>query len=135
MAKHLFISGTAKWAKLDQPDQKYGYYGLDLYLDSEGVKLFKDSDLALKLKDKGDGAFISPKRDPAKLLEGMDEKPKKLIRNGDEYVPFDGLIGNDSKVTCKLQVFKTKNGMGHRLEAVAVEELVPYEGDEGELPF
>lgn len=142
MAKYIFLTGIAKWAKVHKPDQKYNFYGLDLYLDKDSMKAFKESGLSLEIREGDDGSYIRPRRDPEKLFEGMSEKPKVLIRDGSDedgkpvYVPFADNIGNGSFVTCKIEVFETKRGMGHRLEAVAVENLVAYDGgDNDDLPF
>lgn len=143
MAHYSFIPGTAKWAKLDRPDTKFGpQYTIDLYLDKEGLKAYKDSGLAVELRKDEEGTYIRLRRDVSKLFDGMPEKPKKLIWSAEEdkYVDFDRLIGNGSKVIAKVQVYETKRGLtGHRLEAVAVDELVQYDApvdeDQDDLPF
>lgn len=136
MTKYFFLTGTAKWCKLDQPDAKYGFYGLNLYLDKSGMEKFRESGLRLEIKKDDEGEFIRLRRDPEKLREGDDPKPKKLIFEDGEYKPFTKLIGNGSFVTAKVQVYDSKKGPGHRLDAVAVETLVPYEdGEDEDLPF
>lgn len=142
MAKYLFFTGIAKWAKLDKPDDRYGYYGLDLYLDKGSMELFEESGLGLKIHKTDEGDYVRFRRDPDKLFEGMPEKPKKLIFDGKDengksvYVPFADRVGNGSLVTIKVEVYEGKKGTGHRLEAVAVENLVPYsDDDESDLPF
>lgn len=138
MTKYFFLTGTAKWCKLDQPDKKYGFYGLDLYLDASGKEKFLESGLKLDLrKDKETGAeFIKLRRDPEKLRDNDEPKPKKLIFEDGVYQVFTGNIGNGSFVNCKVQVYDSKKGPGHRLDAVAVETLVPYEdGNDEDLPF
>ena len=37
-------------------------------------------------------------------------------------------IGNGSEVTIKVAAYSSVKGKGHRLEAVKVENLIPYEG-------
>lgn len=143
MANYIFMTGKCKWAKLDKPDPKYGFYGIDFYLDKAGMKVFKESGLGLEIKKDEDGEFVRFRRHPDKLFEGMDEKPKKLIFTGEHdaqgksvYEPFADAVGNGSLVTVKVEVYDSKKGKGHRLEAVAVEDLVPYGGSEdADLPF
>lgn len=139
-----FFTGKCKWAKLDKPDEKYNKYAIDLYLDSETEKAFYDTGLSLRVKSDEEGKFVTFSRGIDRLLEGMEEKPKKLIRTGEEdgkpvYEPFEDLIGNGSIVTVKVDVYKLKSrpGNGHRLEAVAVEDLVVFKGTlpASDLPF
>jgi hypothetical protein len=42
---------------------------------------------------------------------------------------FTDAIGNGSTVTAKLSIYDSKFGKGTRLEAVRVDEHVPYEGN------
>lgn len=138
-AKYWFFTGKCKWAKVDQPDRKYGSYQINLYPDKASLVKFKETGLRLEIKKDDDGEFVRFRRDPEKLLEGMDEKPVKLIFDTEtgKYKPFDQNIGNGSLVEVKVQVYDSAKGKGHRLEAVAVHELVPYEGDadQADLPF
>lgn len=138
MSKYIFLSGKAKWAKLDKPDAKYGYYGINLYMDEESEGVFKESGLTLRTKEDEEGKFVTFRRDPEKLFEDMEEKPRKLIFDPEtkEYLPLQEAIGNGSLVTVKVEVYETKKyGMGHRLEAVAVDNLVPYNDDTEDMPF
>lgn len=136
MAKYWFFTGKAKWAKLDKPDEKYGFYSINFYPDD--IPEFKKTGLGLKFHDDDMGTYVRLRRDPDKLLEGMPEKPTKLIYDPETkaYEPFDRLIGNGSLVEVKIQVYDSMKGKGHRLEAVAVHNLIPYgDDDQGDLPF
>lgn len=136
-SKYVFFLGKCQWAKLDKPDEKYGYYGIDLFLDKDNLKKFKESGLTLKIhKDDEGNEYVRFRREPDKLLEDMPEKPKKLIFEDGKYAAFDQLIGNGSLVEVKVQVYDSQKGKGHRLEAVAVHDLIPYgEGTDEDLPF
>lgn len=136
-SKYWFFMGKVKWAKLDKPDEKYGFYTINLYPDKATWLRIKEAGLRVETKTDDDGEFIRLRRDPDKLLEGMDEKPKKLIFEDGEYKPFTKAIGNGSLVEAKVQVYDSARGKGHRLEAVAVHDLIPYEADEeqSDLPF
>lgn len=139
MSGFEFFTGPCKWAMLDKMDEEYRCYKIDLYLDKENLKKFYDSGLQLKIRSDDEGDYVTFRRKVDSLLDGQPEKPKKLINQDGEYIPFDGLIGNGSIVTVKVDVYKLKKikGVGHRLEAVAVESLVPYEGsgEQSDLPF
>lgn len=139
--KTYYLTGKCKWAKLDVPDKEYGLYSIDLYPDEGSWKKFKESGCAVQERQDDDGEnYIRLRRDPKKLFDGMPEKPEKFLYVTHEdgtstYEPFEKLIGNDSVVNCKISVFDTRRGKGHRLEAVAVENLVPYGDDDHEYPF
>lgn len=140
MSGMYFFTGKCKWAMLDKMDEEFRCYKIDLYLDKENLKKFYDSGCMVKIREDDEGTYVTFRRSVDKLLEGMPQKPKKLINQDGEYIPFDQLIGNGSLVTVKVDVYNLKKmkGTGHRLEAVAVEELVPYEGSgqtQDDLPF
>lgn len=125
-------SGTVKWAKVyeGQEDQKYGHYGLDFYPDD--VEDFKSSGVQLQERtDEEGGVFFKLRRTPKKLIKD------KVVDFGTPLVldaegePFDKPIGNGSKVTVKIAVYDTVKGLGHRLEAVRVDEWVEYKKEEG----
>lgn len=140
----IFLTGHVKWTKADMPDPKYGKYTVDFFPDKPSWSVYKKAGFTLKEredKETGD-RYVKFSRDPDKLFPGQPEKPVKLIRDGDledgrpNYVPFEGKIGNGSFVTIKVQVYEGSKGVGHRWEAIAVEDLVPYEGQSQEdLPF
>lgn len=133
----VFLSGTAKWAKVRKPD-KYGKYTIDLYVDPKTLKQARSAGVRVEQKEDEDGVFLRLKRDPEKLFDGMPERPAVHIWNPDEdkYVAFEGLIGNGSQVTVKVAVYDTVRGKGHRFEGVGVDKLVPYESaSDSDLPF
>ena len=141
MATEIFyFEGTAKWAKVNRPDKEYGHYSIDLYMDKDALAAFKESGCRVELKTDDEGTYARFRRNPANLFDDQPEKPKLLTIIGGEdldsfeYQPLEGNIGNGSKVIVKVAVFQTKKGKGHRLEAVAVKELVPYSDNAG-LPF
>ena len=53
--KICYFNGTAQWAKVQEPSEKYESkdkeYSIDLYLDKDILKLFKESGLKLKVKE------------------------------------------------------------------------------------
>ncbi len=132
--KYLYFSGIIKWAKVRKPDEKYQNYTINLYLDSKSKETFDDSGLSLGFKNDEDGEFITFRRPDAKLIkqELVHFGPPTVL--GPDNKPFDGLIGNGSKVTAKVAVYDTIKGKGHRLEIVRVDDLVVYEGGDNGMP-
>lgn len=143
--KYFYFIGTCEWAQVHEED-KFGKTGLKVYLTPGSWETFKKSELRLQTKTDDKGEFVRFSRSWKNVFE--PEKPhgppNVLIRNEaeDRYDPFDGFIGNGSLVNCKVLVYDSKNGKGHRLETIAVENLIPYtpgpknEDENGlEMPF
>lgn len=121
-----FFSGTAKWAgkKLG----KYDTYTFDFYPDEVSLAAYKTSGIRVSPKTDDDGkVFYKLKRD--KSLTKKDGTvidlgpPSFLNADGTE---FTGLVGNGSKVTAKVAVYPTGAGVGHRWEALRIDDLVVY---------
>jgi hypothetical protein len=126
----VYLTGKANWVKVDKPDPKYGHYGLDLYLDKGSMAKFEKTGCILKVRESDDGNFITLRRPSKKLVKGelVTFDPPELLQ-ADGETPFDiktNLIGNGSKVTCKVIFYDTQKGVGHRLEAIRVDDLVEY---------
>lgn len=124
--KYYYLSGTAKWAKLRKPDDKYNNFQCPLYLDKKSLELYKTLGLGLKVREDDEGTFVTFKRPVSKMIknEVVEFGPPKVL-NADN-TEFDGLVGNGSEVTVKISVYDTMKGPGHRLETVRVEKLVEY---------
>jgi hypothetical protein len=136
----IYASGTAKWARVyeSQMDTKYGEkFHLTLYPDKASLATMKEAGCRLTFKEDEEGTFVKVSRDNMKQFKDKLEKlgPPKVLDAGGNA--FDKIIGNGSKVTVKLTVYDTVKGKGTRLEAVRVDEHVPYESaNEGvEYPF
>src|SRR5690606_25986237 len=123
------------------PDTKYDVYTLDLHLTDEGFQMFKDSGLELKVRpDEDNGEYVKLRRPVSKKTsKGLVElgPPQVLLRKGEDYEPYSGLVGNGSDVICKVRVYDTEKGKGHELVTVAIEKLVEYAESVGgeDLPF
>lgn len=123
------IHGRAKWAKLVKPDSKYNVWSINLYLDDANLNTYKKSGIQGLVKEDADGKYVVLRRPVAKLIKGELVKydpPKIEIRKDDDYVPFEGHIGNNSVVTANVAVYDTVKGKGHTLLGVTVRELVEY---------
>ena len=132
--KTFFFTGTVKWAKVFKPDEKFEpQYSLQLFLDDDGWATWKASGLGGKVKEDEDGKYVTFRRKVAgPSWEPVLGPPKVTSADGK---PFEGLIGNGSTLTVKVDVYDTAKGKGHRLEGVRVDELVVYEKPtEDEVP-
>ncbi len=140
-----YFRGICKWAMVHSIDEKYNNYKVNLYMDDSSKELFASSGLQMTPKTDEDGEYVTFRRAASKSIKGETVnfgKPKVL---GVDTLPTNDLIGNGSDVTIKVVAFDTLNGIGHRLEAVKVNMLIPYEGKavethtpegwEEEMPF
>lgn len=129
-SKYYYLSGKAKWARLFTPDDKYKNYKIDLQLDDASIKTFAESGMTMQSKMQDDGSYITFRRPEAKLIKNELVKfdpPAVTDKDGNAV---ESLIGNGSDVTIKVVVYDTVKGKGHRLEAVRVNNLIPYEKKE-----
>ena len=127
MTRNFYFKGMAKWAKVRKPDS-YDKYVVDLYMDDPSFDLFNESGVELKIREDDDGTFVKLSRPIAKEIKGQlveYEAPKVLDAEG-EVMDESILIGNGSQVICKVAVYDTRAGKGHRLEEVKVLDLVEY---------
>ncbi len=132
----LYFSGKGSWAKLSKPDTKFnhvGQYSIQVELDEVNLKKFNDSKMQLKIKYNDEGKpYVQFKRLHKALMKGeLVElgKPQVLNAEGEPENP-DIAIGNGSDVTVKVITYDGAKGKGHRLEAVRIDNLIPY-GDGG----
>lgn len=137
--KTHYWSGVVEWAKVHTPEEYNGQkqYTLNLYLDPASIADFERSGSKKELKENANGSFVKLVRkdstDFKSSKTGETETivwgpPKVVIKdaNGEDQ-PFKQLIGNGSRVTCKVELYDTKRyGKGTRLVAVRVDELVEY---------
>lgn len=138
MSETIYVRGIAFWPKVQpqQLDKKYNTYTLDFYPSDEAREAIEATGVEWKWKQNEHGDFIRVRRPHTKLIrEEVVEfgPPKVVIATGEEKdgipqtEPFTKLIGNGSEVTLRINIYGTKGRTGHRLEAVRIEKLVPYE--------
>lgn len=140
MTKTWYFTGTARWAKLKDPDPKYHKYSIDLYMDEEQFLKFKESEAQLKIRNNPDeteemfqGDYVTFNRPSVRLIKGSTVEqigPPDLLNAHGEPMDHEILVGNGSKVTLKVDVFDTAKGKGTRLVAVRVDELVEFKKKE-----
>jgi hypothetical protein len=131
-SKNFYFSGIAEWAKLTKPDTKFnaeGIYSLDLFLDDISWDKFRESGVQLKVKEKNGQQFVTFKRPHKKLIKGeVVELGRPVILDQDDIeLEEPPLVGNGSRVTCKVSVYDTAKGKGSTLEKVRIDELVVYD--------
>lgn len=126
----IYLSGEAKWARVfeSQMDTKFGEkFHLNLKPDDASRIILKSSGSRVKAHEEEDGTWYKFSRDNKKEFKGeltVLGPPKVVDKDG--TTSFDKMIGNGSKVTVKLDIYDSKYGKGTRLEAVRVDEHVPY---------
>jgi len=131
-SKTYEFTGICRWAKLDKPDQKYDKYSIEVKLDEAGAALYKQAGCMGRASKDGEG-YYTFRRDPkGKVWQDNVQVPagKPLVIDP-QGNPIHELLGNGSKVTVKILAYDYNNsfgkGVGTRLEAVCVNELIKYE--------
>lgn len=129
-AATVYLKGKVNWAKVRQPDPKYGNYTVDLYPDNDSVDIWVKSEAQTAFKTNADTQekYLVLRRPDVKLVgkELVKYGPPEVLNADGSALDAETLIGNGSEVTCKLTVYDTAKGKGTRLEAVRVDTLVPY---------
>lgn len=83
----LFATGEIQWAKVHEPDDRYGKYSVDVVVTAEEAKKLNDQ-IAQSLQAKKQAIVAATKRDPATIkvaintIKPAEDKNKK---------PIDGL--------------------------------------------
>lgn len=143
--RNEYFKGKGKWVFTNRLD-KYGFWSLQLYLDDESKNKIIDlqtKGLKNTLKKDEDGYYVKFKREPVKKVKdkatGGEREIKfsqPLVFDIDGKVLTDTIIGDGSDITVKCQVYPFgggstgyAKGVAARLEAVRVDNLVPYTKD------
>lgn len=138
--KVMVFEGLAAWARVyEADDTPWGErWSIDFYPDDEDLERFKGTNCKLgtirKTTFEGKTGY--------KLRRPTEKMVKQDLRSYDpplvvdaEGKPTKVLIGNGSRVKVKVAFYETKAGVGHRLEAVKILELIPYGGVQDEEVF
>jgi hypothetical protein len=139
--QYVTLRGIAKWAKLREDNLAETFEvtraELDFYPDPASMILLKNTGSMVEVKEDEDGKFVKfrrPRYVKFKDRKTGEEKTEDaglprvgmgLDENGN-LIPYDGLIGNGSKVDVKIAVRPSKFGKSTRLEAVNILDLVEY---------
>lgn len=133
----MLIQGKAKWAKVlgaphDGYEGKFKEWSIDVYVDDETVAKLKAVGLGPKLKDKGNGEYITFKRKELKK-DGTPNQPIRVVDCGGENWNPKTKIGNGSTVNVNFALNEFKPGdFNANILSLQVWDLVAYEG--GEFP-
>jgi hypothetical protein len=134
-SKFYYLSGKAKWARLFTPDDKYKNYKIDVALDDASKEVFAESGMQLNPKQADDGGiYLTFRRPESKVIKNELVKFEAPAVTDKEGNKVESLVGNGSDVTIKVVVYDTMKGKGHRLEAVRVDNLIPYEKPQEATP-
>ena len=131
----IYVSGKAKWARVypQQMDTAFNAerFHITVYPDEASLVTLKASGSRVKEHADEDGKYYKFSRDNKKKFKDKVEElgpPKVIDADGSLFIEN---IGNGSTVTAKLVVFDSAFGKGTRLEAIRVDNHVPYDGQGG----
>lgn len=131
----MLIRGKAKWAKvIGEPvwgyENKHKEWSIDVYVDEETVHRLEMEGLIDKLKDKGNGTYLTFKRRELKQ-DGSPNQPIRVVdHHGESWNPKTK-IGNDSIVNVNFAINEYgKNQKSANILSMQVWDLVKYEGSE-----
>lgn len=132
----MLVQGKARWAKV-VGEPGWGYqnafreWSIDVYVDDATIDKLKAEGLGPKLKDKGNGTYISFKRKELKA-SGEHNQPIRIVdHRGNAW--DNRKIGNGSTVNVNFIVNEFKPGQKNaNILSLQVWDYVPYEG--GEFP-
>lgn len=134
----FYFTGEAIFPRLLKPDTTYnanGVYSIGVTLDAASQAQYDKSGIRLKVKTwNGSKPFYTFKRQDKGLMRDQLVSfgpPKVIDKDGNALTKF---VGNGSKVTLKVLAFDTRNGKGHRLDTVRVDELVEYVPQKDQAP-
>lgn len=143
----MLIQGLGKWVKvLGEPvwgfENKHKEWSMDLYVDEDTVERLTNEGLKDKLKDKGNGPYMTFKRREFKqdgsansLIRVVDHHGTTL-QNGvpgeKDHIPYKGpRIGNGSTINVNFAINEYgKNQKSANILSMQVWDLVKYEGAE-----
>ncbi|SRR5258708_2733048 len=141
MTEFVYLQGKTKWFRNKTPNQ-WGRWTHDLYLSPESLVKFRELQDSTKevtgvknhLKKDDDGYYISITRPVEKTYAGKRTGLVPPAVLDAESIEFDGLVGNGSDVTTKVEVYMhhipASKGMAKAMRWVSsrIDHLVPYEG-------
>lgn len=133
----MLIQGKTKWCKI-VGEPSWGYlnsfkeWSVDVYVDEATQEKLKTQGLGPKLKDKGDGTYITFKRKELKA-DGTPNQPIRVVDHHGE--PWDNRkIGNGSTVNVNFVPYEYKPGQTNvNILSLQVWDYVAYTGG-GEFP-
>lgn len=140
-SKEYVFTGEIKWSDLFVPDNYEGIenYKISILVEDDEYYRFKEAGIRTRpRKDEETGKWIVTFKRPAEGKKVTDRTGKEVILGGGapRVVNKDGdgwnrdmpLIGRGSTASAKVVVYDAgRMGKGHRLEAVKIDNLIPYD--------
>lgn len=130
----MLIQGKAKWAKvIGEPvwgyENKFKEWSIDVYINEETAHRLEDGGLKAKIKDKGNGQYVSFKRKELKTQDNTPNSPIRVVdHHGEPWNP-KVKIGNGSTVNVNFAINEYKKGeFSLNILSMQVWDLVEYEG-------
>lgn len=131
----MLIRGKSKWAKITgEPvwgyEAKHKEWSIDVYVDEETAHKLEVEGLKEKIKDKGNGQYLTFKRRELKM-DGSPNTPIRVVDHHGEAWNPKTRIGNDSVVNVNFAINEYGKGQkSANILSLQVWDLVPYEGSE-----
>jgi hypothetical protein len=129
----MLIRGTAKWAKITgEPswgyEHKHKEWSIDVYVDDPTIERLKSEGLKDKIRDKGNGPFLTFKRREFKQ-DGTPNQPIRVVDHHGESWDKRVKIGNGSTVNVNFAINEFGKGQkSANILSLQVWDLVKYEG-------
>lgn len=133
----MLIQGKARWAKItgaphDGFERAFKEWSIDVVVDEATQEKLKAEGLGPRLKDKGNGVFMTFKRKELKK-DGSPNQPIRVVDHHGEAWDARTKIGNGSTVNVNFATNEYKKGeFNANILSLQVWDLVAYEG--GEFP-
>lgn len=129
----MLIQGKGKWVKvLGEPswgyENKHREWSLDVYVDEETLHKLEVEGLKEKVKDKGNGPYMTFKRREFKQ-DGSANQPIRVVDHHGEAWNPKTKIGNGSTINVNFAINEYgKNQHSANILSMQVWDLVKYEG-------
>ena len=151
----LTIDGPVSWAKVFEQNRDMegyqgaakeygGQYSINIYLDVDNIERLNAVGSQKKAKKPGENSYTELDNSNDMLMYSFTRRhqdrfewaggaPRVVKADGTPWdISVDGLIGNGSVCRLQLACYDTARGIGTRLEAIKVLELIPYD-DPGDI--
>lgn len=140
--KYEVLQGKTKWFRYDKPNE-WDKWAHVLYPNPDSLKILQDLMLTTPefqgikntLKKDDDGYYMTISRPMRIKRKGREENMNPpYVFNRDGTTPFNGLVGNQSDVTTKIEVYDYPvpgmkvRGRAIRWYSSKIDNLIPYEG-------
>lgn len=124
MTDYNYFHGIARAAFIKKTND-YGNYTVCLeFTDENEIAKYTKSGIQVEMKDNK----VWFRRPAQKLIKGsLEELGPPEIKNAEGQIITDD-IGDGSEVVVKVRSYPTMKGVGHTMDAVRVDKLVPYDG-------